>query len=364
MVSSRKFRYLTFVLIVVCGLVGCSNQEADSELTIYHVTDFRAAESADEPVLQLEYDDVTVVSSGGMEVGLEVVGFQTAWDRTMSHAVETQINSTVPTYTLVLWDRQNHHPSVVQLYAEGMKMDSHMITSKNYDEFLEWIGEQIGREFFSSIEMERMSLSALDLGIRTQIPDTLAEEIFTLIRSSNVITNDNHVFAPLFPYYQLEIEYSGKEFLRLDIMSPTVLQLQDGNDTWHYELDDFVFKNLKEIIPTRVYTQGHIKSLFQAENVVIHDPEKIRDVHEHFEDTLQAQSWIHALIRILAEGTRTDAEHGAPNEQPPLILEFELTGNQHSRVLVYDHLFIHNQTRYQRSGIREEITRLIEDMTK
>jgi hypothetical protein len=363
MVSSKRILCQTYVFFLIFGTLGCSGQSVDNDLTALHLPDQSAAQTVDKHALQLTYDDVTVISGSGMEVKLDVASFKAEWENKLGEVEEVQIDSTVPHYTLVLWDRQNNHPSVVQLCAEGIKVDSRMFTSESYPDFLLWTSNQIGRQYFSAFVMERISLSALDLGIKTQVPEEVAEEIILLIQSSSLLSNDSRVFAPLFPYYQLEIEYSGKEFLRLDVLSPTLIQLQDGKDSWQYQLNHSVFTYLKDIIPLTVFSAGHVKSLFQAENVIFKNPETEINVYEHFDDPLQTQSWIHAVTRVLAEGSSTHLEMESHTEQTPLLLEFELTGNQYTRVLVYDHMFVHNQVYYQRHGIRDEITRLTDNLT-
>jgi hypothetical protein len=363
MSSNRLF--ISFLCLgLLSSLLGC-NDKVDLEeetagkgaySTVVQETD---GSTTAFDLLTIQFSKVSLISQEGMEVILDPKLFQRQWD---DYTESVRDTSTVPydhIYTVVAWDKQNQ-PYVIQVSERGIKVGKNHYEGEKISRFVQWMKRYIGLEYLKSISMERMTLEANDIGMKKQIPDEHASEIYELIQTSTLVKGKARIESPLYPYYQIDVEYSGKDFLQLDVLSPTLLSFQDGSDRWYYQLNDSVFSYLTDVISITDFSKQHLKHLFEAEEMIAREKDSIVKVSEQFDDELKAESTIHQITRLLSYGVLSQKKEVMKNEQAELVLQFYFSDKSTVKILVYDDYFLFNEQAFKLMDAKKTIKTYIE----
>lgn len=222
--------------------------------------------------------------------------------------------------------------------------------------------------------MEHMSLQAIDIGMKKQIPDEHASEIYELIQTSTLVKGKARIDSPLYPYYQIDVEFSGKDFLQLDVLSPTLLSFEDGSDRWYYQLNDSIFSHLTDVISITDFSKQHVKHLFEADEMIAREKDTIVKVSEQFDDSLKAESVIHKTTRVLSngellsdsqeirKGENVDQGKAEASEEGahPLVLQFYFPDKSTDQIVVFDHYFWFNEQAFGLKDAKKIIKAYIE----
>jgi hypothetical protein len=376
--SSNRFFISCLCLSLLSSLLGCNDKVGEEEATPvkgeYSMV-LQETESSNSALdlLTIQFSKVSLISQEGMEVVLDPSLFQRQWDDYTESVSDT---STAPydyIYTIVAWDKRNQ-PYVIQVSERGVKVGKNHYEGEKISHFVQWMKRYIGLEYLKSISMERMTLQANDIGMKKQIPEEHAAEIYELIQTSTLVKGKARIDSPLYPYYQIDVEYSGKDFLQLDVLSPTLLSFQDGSDRWYYQLNDSVFSYLTEVIFITDFSNHHIKHLFEADEMIARENNSIVKVSEQFGDTLMAESTIHKTTRLLSqallsenkevmkgeEGNGNDGKAERQEQADELVLQFYFSDKSIVKIVVYDDYFLFNEEAFKLMDAKNTIKTYIQ----
>lgn len=307
--------------------------------------------------LLIHFSKASLISQEGREVEVDPVLFQEKWDFFTDSVDKAVASSSFEhMYTVVAWDILNQ-PYVIQVSKNELKVGHNYFTGEGITQFILWMKQHIGKQYLSSLSMDRMTLQANDTGVKSQIPDEKAVEIYQLIQTAALVKGNARINTPLYPYYQLVVEYSGKEFLNIDVLSPTLISLNDGIDRWYFQLSNSIFSSITTIIPITEFSKNNIGHLFNAEDVNIQHPDHSLNLSEHYNDALKEKAAIHYISRILTDGKKSTSDEVGEVQQT---MEFIFPDNTFTQLILYGDYFIFNNDLYMLKGVSDKINSFLE----
>lgn len=301
--------------------------------------------------LSIQFSKASLISQEGMEVEVDPSLFQEKWDFFTDSVDESDQPFFEHMYTVVAWDKLNQ-PYVIQVSKKELKVGHNYFTGERISQFIVWMKQHIGEQYLSSLTMDRMTLQANDIGIKSQIPDEKAEEIYQLINKAIIVKGDARIETPLFPFYQIIVEYSGKEFLNVDVLSPTLISLDDGTDRWYFQLNSSIFSFITSVIPITDYSKGHIKHLFHAEELNIKEADHELNLSAYYNDTLKEKAAIQQISRILSDGKIVTKGDTGDIQQT---MEFIFSDNSLTQLKLYQDHFLFNNELHLLKGVTDKI---------
>ncbi|GAA0364941.1 hypothetical protein [Bacillus horti] len=306
----------------------------------------------------LSISKVSIISQDGVEVPLDSTEFEAKWESVYSSFVPSEQVAQRMHYTVISWNDEGQ-PAVMQLYPDSLKVGQDFFSGQGYESFLQWVRESLGSHYFGELDLERMTLQALDIGMKAQVPEAKADSLFSLLQQAVLQKGDIRIKSPLYPYYKVDVEYGGKKYLSFDIITPTLISLQDGQDRWYYQLNQSLLSELAEVIPLQDYSVYHVKHLFQASGLEVDDGEAKILLDEVTDDQLRIRSHIHEITRYLATAQPVDLlEHWGSNDQQ-LLATFTYPNEQNQQVYIYDHYFIYEDQFYDLMNVQERFKELV-----
>lgn len=306
--------------------------------------------------LSIQFSKASLISQEGMEVEVDPSLFQEKWDLFTDFADDSKPSSFENMYTVVAWDKLNQ-PYVIQVSKKELKVGHYYYSGERISQFIVWMKQYIGEQYLNSLTMDRMTLQANDIGIKSQIPDEKSQEIYQLIKTASLVKGEPRIMTPLFPYYQLIVEYSGKDFLNVYALSPTLISLDDGTDRWYFQLNSSIFSFITPVIPVTEYSKRHIKHLFNAEELNINEPELSINLSAHFNDTLKEKAAIQQISRILTTGKKVTEEDVGEVKQR---LQFTFSDASFTQINVYEDHFQFNNELHFLKGVTDKIDLVLE----
>lgn len=357
--------FISYLCVGLLSLLGScdGNNDLDENLVIASTPTFSSTNgesSSDDDSLLIHFSKVSLISQEGKEVEVDPNLFQEKWDLFTLSVDEAAPSSFDHMYTVVAWDIHNQ-PYVIQVSKNELKVGHYYFTGERISQFILWMKQRIGGQYLSTLSMDRMTLQANDIGVKSQIPDEKAVEIYEQIQTATLIKGNAPIDTPLYPYYQLVVEYSGKDFLNIDVLSPTLISLHDGLDRWYFELNSSIFSSITSVIPVTDYSKNHIKHLFNAEDLNIQDFDHILNLSKHYDDALKEKAAIHHITRILSDGKPSANEEVGEVLQT---MEFIFSDNTTTQLIVYDDYFMFNNELHILKGVREKIKSFLEHEKK
>jgi hypothetical protein len=373
--SSNRVFISCLCLGLLSSLLGCNDNVGIKERPVsrgeYSMVEETESNTTAFDLLTIQFSKVSLISQEGMEVVLDPSLFQKQWDDYTETVKEESTVHYDHIYTVVAWDKESQ-PYVIQVSERGIKVGQNYYIGENMDHFVQWMKRYIGLEYLKSLSMERMTLQANDIGMKKQIPAEHAFEIYELIQTSTLVKGKARIDSPLYPYYQIDVEYSGKDFLQLDVLSPTLLSFRDGSDRWYYQLSDSIFSHLTDVISITDFSKKHLKHLFEADEMIARERDKIVKVGKQFNDSLKAESVIHKTTRFLSAGevlSRSEKVDQQGNEGKveaseeqvdPLVLQFYFADKSTTQIFVYDDYFWFNEQAFRLRDSKKTIKAYIE----
>jgi|GEM_PF-6757052 len=307
------------------------------------------------------FKKVLLISPSGKEVNLDPIKFKNFWSTYFSSVTKTSVQSFEQRHTLIIWDEQNQ-PSVVHVSDNFIKVGQDFYTHSNQDLLTTWIEEELGEHFFQNLHVHRMSLSAKDISsLSRNVQEKHVEDIMRLLVKAALVSGERRIDAPLFPAYELYLETSDGSSPMIRVLSPTLIQVQDDQYTWFYQLDDSLFKTLTLEIPIPKYSYSPITKLFQANDLLLRIGEEEIAWDPNQVDTIQKIAKIHQVVRLLSEGTEIteaiemlDKQDAAKKE---VILEFMEEKKAHAIPveIVDQDYFIINEKLFLLRNIRKRL---------
>jgi hypothetical protein len=377
--STNRFFISCLCLSLLSSLLGCNDKVGEEEATPVEgeysiMLQEKDSSTSVFDVLTIQFSKVSLISQEGMEVILDPALFQKEWDDYTESVNDTSTTPYDYIYTVVAWDKRNQ-PYVIQVSESGIKVGKNYFVGDNISHFVQWMKRSIGQEYLKSISMERMTLQANDIGMKKQIPEEHATEIYELIQTATLVKGKARIDSPLYPYYQIDVEFSGKDFLQLDVLSPSLLSFQDGSDRWYYQLNDSVFSYLTKVIPITDFTSQHLKHLYEADEMIARQNNSIVKISEQFDDALMAESTIHKTSRLLSQAVTLENREGMENDKgndndgkaenpeekvDELLLQFYFSDKSTVKIVVYDDYFLFNEKSFKLMDAKNTIKTYIQ----
>lgn len=306
----------------------------------------------------LSISKLSFISQNGIEIEVDPFVFEESWEKVFPKLTEEPLPAGMPLYTAIGWDKQSQ-PVVFQLYASGLKMGSKFYSGDAYESFAQWVKEYMGMHYFDALTMERMTLQALDIGMLAQISEEKATTLFEYLEEAVLQKGEARITSPLYPYYQLDIEYGGKNYVSVDIITPTLVSVQDGENRWYYQLSQSLLSELAQVIPLQDYSIQHIKHLFQAEGLVIEQESQIVEFNQAAEDPLKTKAFIHGIARALAYSKPQGLAEITEDQEKIMSLTFSFTNQEKQSVELYDDFFIFNNRVYDLAQAEQKIEEFV-----
>lgn len=353
------FRLLQFTLATLCLSLfsGCQVSVNESNISVQEESQVLEDESFNEDVESRRiFTQVSILTRGGFEVYVDHNQFSRMWHELITlQQKRAEAPDAPPSYTVLAWDHDSQ-PHVFHISEQSFKVDS-WYQSEGMTDFLAWLKPIIGQNILVELQMDRMSVHAADIGTRTYVPQDIASKMFMYIKQAKPVQDDVPFISALYPHYTLNIEYGDKGYLTVVVVDSHTFLLQDGRDQWVYKVDQPIFSQLTSISPITVYSQSHIKSLYQSDDVYI----QLDETYFYLKDSVQqdqlAKQWIHHLTRILSTGKQVNEE--AIEEQkvltPWTTLQFSHDNDSLRDVKIFEDYFIFEENYYYVSGLRKKL---------
>ncbi len=309
-----------------------------------------------------KYKKVLLISQTGKEINVNPEEFEHYWKTFYPFLLEEPTFEFAQQYTIITWDEGNQ-AYVTQVAEEGIKVGQLFYSHPDMSAFLHWIDTQIGEQYLKNLTTSRILVSANDLSIsQRQTSQGMIPQILTILDASTLINGEARIRYPLFPSYQIELELDHEINRTIYVLSPTMIAIRDGDSVWNYQLNDSIFKVLKQVVPIPSASPSKINDLFTASEVRIF--EKNRKVLQlHATDGIQENAIIHEIVRILTQGNSvtTEQEFQKDEEEDNVMLEFYFADHTSVIIEVIDqhHFQYQGQTIYYLKDVRTLLQEMI-----
>lgn len=347
-----------FTLLVACSPTTIQKQfQKDAQDTLNYQNEL--VEEAALPSSSLAISKLSLISEKGVEIEFDPQLFEEKWELIYPKLQEDQLESGGKLlYTAIGWNKESQ-PVVFQMYSSGLKIGSNFFSGEAYQSFVQWVSEYIGLHYFEALTMERMTLQALDIGMKAQISDEKAAFLYEHITDAVLQKGEVRITSPLYPYYQLDVEYGGKDYVSIDLISPTLIALEDGHDRWYFQLSQSLFAELTEVIPLQDYSIQHIKHLYQAEGLVLEYEGRKVDLQQAVDDQLKIKAYIHDIARTLARSQSRGMEELVEPQEKHAVLTFIFANQETQTVQLYEDYFIYHHRLYDLAKVDEKIAEVV-----
>lgn len=347
-------------------VTGCSaDQTADVKLNknTIETSDRREVQSPpaqnpslEPPALLKQVNKVSVITQDGSEVSIDTESFVAEVQELFAALTQSDQSVSNFDYTVVLWTKQDQ-PLVMQVGENGVKLGDTYYRGKTIPLLNHIIKNFVGNNYFRDLQVDRIMISARDLGQTKQLNGEQVEYITNTLQKAQYIQDQPRLKDPLFPYYVLELDIGGKQIVEVDVISPTLMSVKLGKEGSYYQLQDSIFGPLKEEIPLIDFSQRNIKYLFKASQMKITDqsnqlPKSEMIIGENGTDPLEVKSITHYFARLLSSGSLEDMDFSG--QSPSIVLQF-MTDGRNVPVEVFADGFIFMENTYSRAGILEDI---------
>jgi hypothetical protein len=251
------------------------------------------------------------------------------------------------------------HPVVLQVGSKEMKWDQTSYVGDDMGEFTRFIREAAAKNFLKQLEAYQLMVTAKDLGQTKSLGAEESDQILKIIQSASYTHGKPRLNYPLYPYYVIELDVGGKNIVKVDVISPTLLAVQSGEDRLYYQTEDSLFSPLKEAVSLVDYSAANMKYLFKATDMLVVDHSRLyqdkrlilnRDKINSFE----AKSIIHNFVRSLIESQDKGKNSDNSTDEPIYTLKFEVA-DQEERVYIFKNHFVYHQQTFVKPGIAAEI---------
>jgi hypothetical protein len=333
-------------------------EEEYSKVDIHSMKE-KAKDDTFEDLYKIKSTKVSFFSKNNIEVIVAPEPFQEKWVEYVSTLKETDPYHFELVYTIIIWDR-DMHPYVIQLARDGMKIGQRYYLATENQLFIQWVKNYIGEKYINSFLVEGLYLEALDLKLKRQVSDQLMKEVLEVLQQSTLVKGEKRADTPLFPYYRLILAQKEKENIEMDIITPTLVRVNDGNDRWYYQLNDSLYTYLKSVIPVKNFPPSNIRSLFTAEEV---GDEAERESPASGTQPLEDESKVHDIARLLIKGIFVGEENkmgesvlnSKKDKEDGYAIHFFYLDGSIVKVKILDNHFVFDNSLYQLDGVGKMI---------
>ncbi|RXT15101.1 hypothetical protein [Ammoniphilus sp. CFH 90114] len=362
----HSWKLLLPLLILLFIMMGCSPRLSTTvnpdmqEKTKVAVSTPMGDWSEDWEAIINNLKQITVITKEGWEVEIDKLSFANSFRKNPFKVKSTDPLSSM-NYTVLIWSKSDE-PSVLSVSSRGVEWNHDFYSNEEAIQFANYIREAVGQNFLKQLVMDRMMLSSNDLEQVKRLSDEKMAAFSDILRSSQFISGKPRLTYPLFPYYSLEIDAGGKEIVPVEILSPTLISVIQGDDKLYFQTEDSLLSALKDEIGMVDYSESHPKFLFKAKDVRVIE-QSIPYNEQHYVmnkdkiDRFEATSLLHVLVRELSKGKRTDGEQDKVHK-PQLTLEFVMEKDVRS-VFIYDDFYIYQGRTFSKPDILKHLRNYI-----
>lgn len=369
----RKWDYaLAGCLLGLALFSGCSNDGNRESLdTVKEAKTAKVAElerttqsSSEISALLKDVLRVSIITPDGTEIHIANAPFLDELNREFAGMIRSEQAISNFAYTVVLYTKSDE-PVVMQVGEEGVRVRETFYQGEAVPAVVDLVKNAVGSYYFANMQIDRIMISAQDLDRSTQLEGKLVNKFSDTLKTAQYIKEKPRLKDPLFPFYIMEMDIGGKQIVEARILSPTLLSVDSGGVDLFFQLKDSIFGLLKQEIPLIDYSDWHIKSLFNANQVslVDHDgilPQQKTDLVNAASDPLETKGITHFFARLLSQGEPDNTGLDFSQKSPSLELQF-FVDHKKVGVEVYSDGFIYRNVPYKKPGILRDIMARMEE---
>jgi hypothetical protein len=351
---------------IISIFIGCTSTiEVDEKSPLAHVDVINNV--SDEGIHtsklnQIQISKVLLFSKNGIEIEMNPSLFQEKWEVYSERLEEKEGMDFKHRYTLVIWDKQNQ-PYVLQMSDKGLKVGQLYYSNHEGLHFHKWLHHEIGRNYLQTMNVKQLFLAALDLSnIKKQVSEKETEEVIHLLQSATLVHGDVRIDTPLYPNYELYIELITNGNVIITVLTPTLVSVKDGTDTWYYQLPRSIFSQVKRTIPIPLFSPQHINHVFEADNLIVNREITLGQIYNVDTESIEIKALIHEMSRILSIGQARANQSLSSNilkDQEQIHLEFVFSERESTNVIVLNDYYTLNDTVYYLEGVGKRIHKLV-----
>ncbi|MBO8171033.1 MAG: hypothetical protein H0Z33_03970 [Bacillaceae bacterium] len=363
--GSRGYALVLSLFGIALFVSGCSNDTADdqnvSKNTVQETAEIEtvtesSSSSGDMASLLQDVKKITIISMDGSEINVELDPFITDIQDLLPTLQKSDKTLSTFDYTVVFWNQQDD-PVVMQVGENGVKLGDTYYTGSTVTLLMDLVENYAGNHFFDNLQIDRIMISARDLGQTKQFSGEDVRVITQSLQNARFIQEPPRIQDPLYPYYVLELDVGGKQIIEVELISPTLLSVDLGEKRSYYQLKESLYGPLKKQIPLMDYSPGHIKYLFKSSEIKLIDMAEMLPKAEILvggegTDPLEVRSITHFFVRLLSTGEPADINLN--KNSPSMMLQFKINDTI-IPVAVYPDGFIYKNQAYEREGIQQAI---------
>ncbi|MBP1930774.1 hypothetical protein [Ammoniphilus resinae] len=356
---------MLFISLLIILIAGCSKELQPEQ----HITNkgnehqtYTATQTDPTPqekwnTLLGDLKNISVITKEGTEINLDKQEFLEKFHQ-LPFVEEAKEDQYAYDYMVLFWS-QTDEPAVVSLTKQGVKWENIFYRGDGATKFSDYIEVNVAKEFFKQVNANRITVISKDLDQTKQFSDQGIEELFSMLQQAQYLKGGPRIPYPLFPYYVLEMDMAGKDIIQVEVLSPTLISVGQGNEKMYYQTVDSLYTPLMTEMPITNYSEHSFNHLFKATALQVHDYTReiaqVYDLKLEEMTELEVQSTIHQVVRTLKGGER--AVSSKPNS-PVYKLVFAV---EKEKILidVYEDGFIYQGQFYKKSNVINGINQML-----
>lgn len=306
-------------------------------------------------------EKVTVMSTDGQEVLLDQRLF---FQELSGQGQDLQLSSEPlkqqdVRFTLVLY-RKQEAPLVVTVGESASEFGGNTYRGTGASKFYQWVYKLTGKELLAQ-EINSIRLSAEDLGQARVLGEYESEYIRTALMAAIPEGNSPSKQYPLYPNYRMKINSADKP-LEVSVLTPTLINVPFGRETYSYQVEGSFFSRLTELLPPSNRQEDKIEPLFKSTQIRIAATGEM-DVQNTEVDVTQTtieQGIAHQAVRLLK---MADLLTEAPKTPGTKQYEIHFITNESAHVIeVYPRYFKYDQNWYIHDELADKAWKMFQSL--
>ncbi|MFS0553033.1 hypothetical protein [Brevibacillus sp. 179-C9.3 HS] len=308
-------------------------------------------------------EKVTVMSTDGQEVLLDLRSFM---QELSGQGQDLQISSEPlrqedVRFTLVLY-RKQQAPLVVTVGELASEFGGHTYRGAGASYFYQWVNKLTGKGVLSQ-KINSVRLAAEDLGQARVLSEIETENIRKVLGSAVPEGESGKKQYPLYPNYRMKMNSADKP-LEVAILTPTLIAVPYGRETYYFHVDGSLFSQLTEWLPPSNNNEDAIGQLFKTTHIRIaaNGEMPVQNTEMDVTQTTIEQGIAHQSVRLLKNA---DPLQGSPKAPGSKQFELHFLVNDTEQIIeIYPNYFKYDQTWYIHDELAENEWKLFQSLRK